>query len=119
MATTHEDFLSKLKNSDEVKISVTGRKTKKERSTPVWFILQERTVRIVPVKGAETPWFRNLVEDPQISLSVGGASVSSKAKLVPDPAEAGRIVDQLRAKYKSQWSDSYYPRHDTYVEVPV
>lgn len=119
MSSGNEDFLKKLKKSDELRITVKGRKTKKKLSTPVWFVLSGRKVRIVPVSGVETEWFKNLADDPQIGLSVGGVSVSSKAKLVSDPAETGRILGELKAKYVAMWSDSYYPRHDVYVEVSL
>ena len=119
MTAEREEFLTKLGKAEEVKITVTGRKSKRKRSTPVWFILDGRTVKIVPVRGTDTPWFRNLLKDPQIGLGVDGASVSSKAKLVRDPAGAERILDVLRVKYRSVWSESYYPKHDAYVEVPV
>ena len=68
----HQDFLDKLKQSYEVNISVTGRKSKKRFSTPLWFILDEGKVILVPTMGSASDWFKNLVNDPQIELSVGG-----------------------------------------------
>ncbi|HZW57522.1 MAG TPA: nitroreductase/quinone reductase family protein [Nitrososphaerales archaeon] len=110
-----------MKQSGEVKITVTGRKSKKKFSTPVWFVLDggEKKVELVPVKGSDSNWFKDLVKDPRIELSVDDTSIASKATLVRDPNQAKKILDKLRAKYKSEWSESYYTKRDVSVEVPV
>jgi deazaflavin-dependent oxidoreductase (nitroreductase family) len=114
-----EDFLNKLKRSNEVTITVTGRKSKKKFSTPVWFILDGRKVLIVPTKGSDNNWFKNVEKDPRIDLGVDDVTVSSRATIARDPDQAKRIVAMLAEKYKSMWSDSYYTKRDVYVEILV
>ena len=114
-----DQLLSELGRSDEVSITVTGRSSKKKRSTPVWFIVEGRKLQLVPVRGSETPWFRNLMKDPHILLSIGQTSVSSEATLLRDQKGAEKVLDKLRVKYRRMWSESYYPKHDAYVEVPL
>ena len=116
----HEKFLKTLKQSNEVGITVTGRKTGRKFSTPVWFVLDgEEKVILVPTKGSNNNWFKNLVKNPLIELSAGGIAIPSKAKLVRDSNQVKEIIDQLRVKYKSMWSESYYTKRDVCVEVPV
>jgi F420H(2)-dependent quinone reductase len=117
-----ENFLKKLKQSSEVNIRVTGRKTKRKFSTPVWFVLneeEEKKVILVPTMGSDNNWFKNLAKDPQIELSVGGEVITSKATIVRDSNQVGKAIDKLRVKYKPMWSESYYTKRDVCVEIPV
>jgi deazaflavin-dependent oxidoreductase (nitroreductase family) len=116
---SRRSLLDRLKHSNEVTITVTGRKTKKRFSTPVWFVLDEEKVILVPMKGSDNEWYKDLVEEPQIELGVDGITIPFKAKLVRGPAHVEKALDGFRAKYKSMWSESYYTKRDVYVEVPV
>ena len=114
-----EELLDRLKESREVKITVTGRKTKKRFSNPVWFVLDGERVVIVPTKGSDNNWFKNLVQTPQIELSAGGISAPFNASIVRDHKQVEKVIDKLRAKYRPMWSEAYYTKRDVYVEVPV
>ena len=114
-----DNFLKKLKQSYEVKITVTGRKTKKKFSTPVWFTLDGEKVLLVPMKGSDNNWFKDLAKDPRIELSVDDIAIPLKATLVRDSQQVEKVLDKFRAKYRSVWSESYYTKRDVYVEVPL
>ena len=115
-----EKFLSKLRQSNEVNITVTGRKTRKRFSTPVWFVLDaQENVILVPMKGSDNDWFKDLVKDPQIELGVDEIVIPFKATIVRDSDEVEEVLDKFRAKYRSMWSESYYAKRDVYVEVSV
>lgn len=118
-AAKRQELLAKLKKSKEVEIAVTGRKTKRRISTPVWFVVEERKVLLVPTKGSDNEWFRNLVKNPQIELEVGETSIAFKATIMRDPKQVEKVLDKFRAKYGSMWSESYYTKRDVHVEVPV
>jgi hypothetical protein len=114
-----EDLLDRLKRSSEVSITVTGRKTKKKFSTQVWFVLNGEKVMLVPMKGSESEWLKDLAKDPQIELRVDKISIPFRATIVRDSDKVERVLDEFRAKYKSMWSESYYSKRDVYVEVPA
>jgi len=112
-------LLDRLKHSNEVNITVTGRKTKKRFSTPVWFVLDGEKVILVPTKGSDNEWFKDLAREPQIELGVDDITIPFKATLVRDSALVEKVLDGFRAKYKSMWSESYYSKRDVYVVVPL
>ena len=115
-----EELLDRLKECSEVNIIVIGRKTKKRFSTPVWFVLEgEEKVILVPMKGSDNNWLKDLVKDPKIELSAGRSSLSSKATIVRDSNRVEKVLDKFREKYRSMWSESYYVKRDVYVEVPL
>jgi hypothetical protein len=116
----HGNLLYKLKQSNEVDITVVGRKTKKRLSTPVWLVLDgDKKVILVPMKGSDNNWFKDLVEDPQIELSVGETAIPLRATLVRDSNQVEKVLEAFRAKYRSMWSESYYTKRDVYVEIPL
>jgi deazaflavin-dependent oxidoreductase (nitroreductase family) len=116
-----EHFVNKLKQSEEVTIIVTGRKTKKKFSTPVWFILDDAKIILLPIKGSESNWFKNLENDPKIELNAGKNTILLKATLRKDPNQVKKIMNKFRAKYPTGWqrSEKYYTKRDAYVEIPL
>jgi deazaflavin-dependent oxidoreductase (nitroreductase family) len=113
------DFLDKPKESSEVRITVTGRKTMKKFSTPVWFVLEGRKVILVPTMGSDNNWFKDLMKDPRIELGVGKSAIASEATVLRDPDQAEKAIGKFRAKYKSMRSDSYSTKRDVCVEVSM
>ena len=103
---SRRSLLDRLKISNEVSITVTGRKTGKRFSAPVWFVLDREKVILVPMKGSDNEWYKDLVKDPQIELGVGDTTIPFKATLVRDPNSVERVLDRFREKYKSMWSES-------------
>ena len=114
-----EALLGRLKQSSEVEVGVTGRKTKRRISAPVWFVVDGRIVVLVPTKGSESQWFKNLLKNPEVELRAGGVSVSAKASIVRDSMRTEKAVAELRAKYRSMWSESYYSKRDVCIEVAL
>jgi hypothetical protein len=113
-----ETLLRVLEKSNEVNITVTGRISKKKVSTPVWFVVDGRRVVLVPMKGSDNNWFKDLAKDPQIELSGGEITIPFRATLVRDSKKVEKVLDKFRAKYKAMWSESYYTKRDVCVEVP-
>jgi hypothetical protein len=116
---SRRSLLDRLKHSDEVTITVTGRRTKRKFSTPVWFVLDREKVILVPMKGSDNEWYKDLAEWPQIELGVDDITIPFKATLIRGPTRVEKVLDGFRTKYKSMWSESYYTKRDAYVEVPV
>jgi hypothetical protein len=114
-----DNLLRRLEESSEVRITVLGRKTKREFSTPGWFVLSKEKVMLVPMKGSDTDWFKNLEKDPHIKLGVDGIVIESRATILRESNQVEKVLDKFRIKYKSMWSESYYTKRDAYVEVTV
>jgi len=115
-----EELIAKLKRSNEVAITVVGRSSGKKISTPVWFVLNnDDQVMLVPMKGSNSNWFKNLEKHPQIELSAGGKAISSRATIMRDSNQVERILDGFRTKYRPMWSESYYSKRDVCAGIPV
>ncbi|PSK66838.1 hypothetical protein B0E53_01173 [Micromonospora sp. MH33] len=103
----------------EVEITVTGRKTGRQITHPVWFVLDEDSVFLVPVTGSDSQWYKNVRQTPMIEVSANGTALSSSATPITEAGRVEHVVGLFKAKYGADTVESYYPRHDVAVQVPL
>jgi len=115
----NEEFGKALESTREVELTVTGRNSGREISIPVWFVRDGEKVYLVPVNGSDSDWYKNVLNEPTIRLAAGGAQPAPRATPITDPARVGEILDMFRAKYGARDVESYYPKQDAAVEIPL
>ncbi len=116
-----EAMLQRLRSSREVNITVKGRRSGRDISLPVWFVLDEArpSLWLLPIRGSRSPWFRNLEADPRVRLEVGGESLSARASVQRDSAVVQDIVERFKARYTAREFERYYSGVDVAIEVPL
>ena len=112
------DFRTALQGSNEIEITVTGRTSGRSLTYPVWFALEGEKLYLIPVKGSDTDWYKNLLKTPTISLEARGKTFTTSARLFTDEAQIGKVLEKFRDKYGRN-VQSYYPKLDVAVEVPL
>ena len=115
----NDGFIQALKSSREVELTVTGRKSGREISIPVWFVQDGQKLYLVPVRGSDSDWYKNALKEPTIRLTAGGAQLTARATPITDAATVGEILDKFRASYGAEDVAAYYPKQDAAVEVPL
>ncbi|HTT54671.1 MAG TPA: nitroreductase/quinone reductase family protein [Streptosporangiaceae bacterium] len=115
----NEQFTWALDDTREVELTVTGRKSGREFSFPVWFARDGDRLDLVPVNGADSAWYKNVLQTPRIRLSAGGAQLTARAVPVTEPARIAGILDRFRARYGAHDVAAYYPKPDAAVEVSL
>ena len=115
----NEQFTRALQSTQEVQLTVTGRKTGREITIPVWFAQegdrglpaagQRHRLRLVP----EHP------EGPHDPAGRRGCAGHRPGEADRGSGRVARVVDMFRAKYGSESVDSYYPKRNAAVEVPL
>ena len=58
---------------------MTGRKSGRTISLPVWFVLEEDKLYLLPVKGSDTQWYKNVLKNPSMRIDARGAEAEVKA----------------------------------------
>jgi deazaflavin-dependent oxidoreductase (nitroreductase family) len=99
MAATNVDLKSRLSRDSEINLSVTGRKSGRTISQPVWFVLDGDEVYLLPVKGSDTQWYKNVLKDPSIRIDTEGADGKFQAVPVTDKTEVSSVIEKFRTKY--------------------
>jgi deazaflavin-dependent oxidoreductase (nitroreductase family) len=112
------DFRTALQGSNEIEITVTGRTSGRSLTYPVWFALDGDKLYLIPVKGSDTDWYKNLRKRPSIHLEARGKTFTTSVRLLADEAQIGKVLEKFRDKYGRN-VQSYYPKLDVAVEVPL
>lgn len=113
------EFRKALDSTSELEITFIGRKTGKKFSTPVWFVKEGGTVFLLPVKGASTNWYRNVLKNPTLELAAAGKKTKVSARPIKDEEAIEATVERFRAKYGAGDVKRYYPKTDAAVELSV
>ena len=110
-------FKKALRETDEVELTVTGRTSGRETSRPVWFVHEGDTLSLLPVKGSDSEWFKNVLKTPNIRLSGNDVAIRATARPITDPRRVHEVVERVRAKYGADEVKKYYSKFDVAVEV--
>jgi len=113
------DLAEALHDAREVELTVTGRKSGKESTRPVWFVEEGETVYLLPVGGSGASWFKNVLRAPRIKLAAAGAETETEVKTITDGSKVGKILGQFSDKYGNSQVSQYYPDQDVAVEVSL
>jgi hypothetical protein len=116
---TASELTDALQNTNEVDLTVTGRKTGRESTRPIWFVKERDRVLLLPVTGTDSNWYRNIVKTSEIQLAADGADLSATGKPIDDPTRVAEVVEKFRAKYGADQVKRYYAKQDAAVEVPL
>lgn len=115
----NEELRGVLEASREIELTVTGRTSGREISSPLWFVREGEKLYLVPVSGSDADWYKNVLKTPTVRLAAGGAQLSVIATPISDAAKVDQILDKFRAKYGARDVDAYYPKRDVALEVPL
>jgi len=115
MPAQKDTLKDRLSRSREINITVTGRKSGRAISIPVWFVLDEGKLHLLPVEGSETQWYKNVLKNPWIRINASGAETEFNAVPITDVKQVSSVVQQFRAKYGAGDVKKYYSKFDVAV----
>jgi deazaflavin-dependent oxidoreductase (nitroreductase family) len=113
--TRNDALKDRLSRSREIHISVIGRKSGRTISNPVWFVLDDDKLYLLPVQGSDTQWYKNVLKNTSIHIKAGGAEAEFKAIPITDPKQVLSVVEKFREKYGASDVKKYYSRFDVAV----
>ena len=115
---TTATFATALTGREEIQLTIRGRSSGRKSTRPVWFVEDGEALYLVPVKGSDSEWFKNVLVNPSITLTADGTSWTADAVPITDPAAVRDIVEKFRAKYGADQVKKYYTKLDVAVKVP-
>ena len=115
MPAQNDALKDRLSRNREINISVTGRKSGRSISIPVWFVLEDDRLYLLPVQGSDTQWYKNVLKNPSIGIEAGGAEAEVRADLIKDAAQVKSVVEKFRDKYGTKDVKKYYSKLDVAV----
>jgi hypothetical protein len=119
MPAKEDGLKDRLSQADEINITVTGRKSGRAISLPIWFVLEGDKLYLLPVKGSETQWYENVLKNRSMTIAVGDANVEVKAEPITDGAGVASVVEKFHAKYGVGDVKKYYSKFDVAVTAEL
>jgi deazaflavin-dependent oxidoreductase (nitroreductase family) len=113
--TQNDTLKARLSRSREIHISVIGRKSGHTISIPVWFVLDDDKLYLLPVQGSDTQWYKNVIKNPSILIKAAGAEAEFKALPITDAKQVSSVVEKFRSKYGANDVKKYYSKFDVAV----
>src|SRR5918997_2104456 len=114
------DFHRRLNRASEIRLGVKGRKSGRDIPRPVWFVHEGNTLYLLPNYGSDTNWYKNLLVEPTLKISVsGGEEIPSRGEPITDRNSVDDIVRKFKSKYGEGDVKKYYPKTDVAVEVSL
>ena len=108
-----------LEGVSEIDLTVTGRKTGRQISHPVWFVQEEESLFLVPITGSDSQWYKNVRQTPMIQVSSNGTALSTSATPITEPDRVDHVVEMFRDKYGADQVEANYPKRDVAVQVAL
>ena len=102
--------------SMEIELTVTGRNSQRKISRPVWFVYEDNSLYLLPVQGSETNWYKNILHDADVRISVDGQEYNGKSKAIIDSKKVKEVVNKFISKYGESEVNKYYTKFDVCVE---
>jgi hypothetical protein len=111
------DLHQRLNRVYEITLSVKGRKSGRDIARPVWFVHEGNMLYLLPVQGSDTHWYKNLLVDPTLKISVNGVETPARGELITDSNRVDDIVRKFKSKYGEGEVKKYYTKFDVAIEV--
>jgi hypothetical protein len=112
-----EAFSKALDNTNEIEITTVGRTTGRQISLPVWFVRRDDRLFLLPVRGSDSNWYKNLQKTSTIRMAAGQANSTSPVTPITKRDQVEEVVQAFRGKYGAADVKAYYTKTDVAVEV--
>ena len=119
MTASKETLKERLSRYRQIKISVIGRKSGRTVSIPVWFVLEGDKLYLLPVRGSDTQWYKNVLQNPSIRIDARGAEAKLRAQPITEPNLVKSVIEKFREKYGAKDVKKYYSKFDVAVTVEL
>jgi deazaflavin-dependent oxidoreductase (nitroreductase family) len=105
--TQNDALKDRLSRYRGIKISVIGRKSGHTISFPVWFVSDDEKLYLLPARGSDTQWYKNVLKKPSIRIDARGAEAKLKVVPVTDAKQVKSVIKMFRAKYGASGIELY------------
>jgi len=111
MTAQNTAFMRELARHREITLTVTGRKSGRAISIPVWFVLEDRKLYLLPVTGSDTQWYRNVLKNPGVHIRADGAECALTVIPLREKTDVASVIGKFRTRYGDSGM-KYYSKLD-------
>ena len=87
------DEISALAREQLCYLATTGRKSGKRHTIEIWFAMEPggRTLYMLSGGGDRSDWVRNIRQDPEVKVRIGGRTFEGRGRFVEEPDDTGTM----------------------------
>jgi deazaflavin-dependent oxidoreductase (nitroreductase family) len=98
---------------------VTGRRSGRTISLPIWFVRDNDKLYLLPVKGSDTQWYKNVLKNPSIRIDAGGTQGGLTVVAVTPATQSKSGIEKFGDTYGANSVKKYDSKLDVAVIAPV
>jgi hypothetical protein len=80
-------------------------------------VLEGQKLYLLPVKGSDTQWYRNVLQNPSIRIDARGVKAEFRAAPMTGAKTVSSVIEKFREKYGAKDVKKYYSKFDVAVLV--
>jgi len=115
MPARNDTLRNRLSRYRQITITVTGRNSGRPITIPVWFVVEDDKLYLLPVQGSDTQWYKNVLNNPSIRIAARGAEAEVQAVPITEATWVSSVVEKFRDKYTAKDVKKYYSKFDVAV----
>jgi deazaflavin-dependent oxidoreductase (nitroreductase family) len=119
MPDKHDSLQDRLSRYRELTITVTGRKSGRQISNPIWFVSEDGKLYLLPVSGSETQWYKNVLKNPKVRIDARGAAAEFQLVPITEAQRVSAVVEKFRKKYGAGDVKKYYSNFDVAIIADI
>lgn len=91
--------LERIAGAGTVELTTTGRRTGREHTKPVWFVVDDGNILVQAGNDGATDWYRNLEKSPAVTVRRGDYTFRGRAQPIGDAERVEAVHEMFRQKY--------------------
>jgi F420H(2)-dependent quinone reductase len=99
--------LAAVAGRSTLRITTRGRRTGRAHTVTIWFVVEGTTLYLGTLSTTRD-WVRNVVKDPDVTLTVDGLRIRGRAARITDPKQDAHVRELLARKYWMAWIGSWF-----------
>ena len=119
MRARKDELKERLSRIREIEITVTGRKSGRAITNPVWFVWEDGKLYLLPVEGSDTQWYKNALKNPSIRIEARGAEAEVQGVPITDAKQVASVAEKFREKYGAGDVKKYYSKFDVALSAEL
>ena len=104
---------------NEIDLAVIGRKSGKSLSRPVWFAIRGKEMLLMPVRGNDTQWYKNVLRDPRVTITSEQHTLKGELSIITQKSQVADVISLFEKKYGESDTKKYYPKRNVAASLPL
>ena len=114
---SRNELREQLATIRQIHITVIGRTSGRRIRLPVWFVPQGTGLLLLPVRGSDTQWYRNVLRNTVVRVSARGLEAEFRAAPIRRATSVSSVIRKFGRNYGARIVKQLYFKFDVAVRL--